>query len=102
MHLRIDSKSLRFRILQNEVARLENGESIEEILTLPNKKIIFRLIISDGSEIEFNDANDDIVLLVPKIIFQNLIENSPCKEGVGRQFKELFISLEIDVLKKRK
>lgn len=102
MHLRIDGKSLRFRILQDEVKLLEAKKILEETLILPNKKITFQLTISDDSEMKLNDKNDVVALSVPRIIFQDLLNNSPSKEGVGKQFKDLLVSLEIDVMKKRK
>jgi hypothetical protein len=66
MKLRIEHKSIRFRLSEHDIRLLKDGSFLQEKLILgPGRDILFGILIEDSDKIHLNDTPGKIQVVVP-------------------------------------
>ena len=105
MNVRISRDQLRFRITQDDLARLNSGELLEQSTVLPGNRVFQMTIhtVPDGTvPLKLDYDGQQMALAVDAHSARVLLESPPSKQGIEvmqevQPGQALLLQLEVDV-----
>lgn len=95
MKLKLDSRSLRFKITGDELQKLRAGEDLQEAINIAGN-VLGLVIDPSGDAVALNYEEGAIRLMVSSALVKELEDKGRSKEGIKSDIDGLTVFLQVD------
>jgi hypothetical protein len=102
MKVQMQGQSLRVRISESELARLQAGEAVGNLTRLPGGEACRHEVgLVEGDEPALLAAGGGWILSLPRVLLEPYVARLPCRDGLAFRLpvegSELEVDFEVDV-----
>lgn len=102
MKVQMQAQTLRIRISEAELARLLDGQTVENLTRLPGGVARQQLRMVEGGEPALAAAPGGWAFILPRDVMEPYVARLPCRDGLAMRFPveeggELDVEFEVDV-----